>query len=79
MKRKKTWQADENATWYTNHRPICDSCGEEVDIVIENKDGSRACFGSGHCLVEAVKYWFDKEPDAEFLWIRMVMYKNTGD
>jgi hypothetical protein len=66
---------------YTNIRPVCNLCGEEVDCVMEIKltadgDTSHACFRAKYnCVATAMRILFSQYPEVDYLLTRMITYK----
>jgi hypothetical protein len=78
------WQKQPNAVWYTNIQPKCDLCRKKSDwvteIKINEKDkGTRACFnGKRRCMFQAINLIFAQNPDAEFIWMRSILFEPVG-
>ena len=81
--KEKLWQERDNSEWFSNKKQKCDSCGDEVDSVIEYslQDGSligKYCFlTKRHCSFDAMAKIFKDYPDTDFIMMRSIEFKKS--
>lgn len=79
------WQEESSSHWFINIRPSCDICGKVCSKVLEYKineedTGTRVCFDSleNNCMSQAMLVLFAQNLDADYLWTRLIEYRQIG-